>query len=189
MITVLSRVTVRKRIVHRKELRGVTSSRFFMPPPQWGGLQVFWDCRLTLGFFWGGLQVFGVRNHLQNNHDFETQRIFRKVFFAGPLAWSPPCPTPEAPGCSARAIVVMNGSGASLTAIGHVGGSGGGREPLRDVIAQLKTGFVFRRSQRKAMGRIRGHSNGAALSGHYGGCKTPTRGSVGLVSPCPVLHT
>ena len=54
--------------------------------------------------------------------------FFEKDFFAGPLAWCPPCPTPEPPGCSARAIVVMTGSGAPGTAMGHAGGVGGGVE-------------------------------------------------------------
>ena len=92
--------------------------------------------------------------------------FFEKGFFAGPLAWRPPCPTPDPPRCFSRGFMIITGSGGPGTAIGHVGGVRGGRRPLRDVIAQLKTGFVLRLSQRDPMGRIERNSDGAALSGH-----------------------
>ena len=69
MITVLSRVAVSKRIVQWEELRGVTSSSFFL-------------C---------------VRNHLKNTPDFDTQRIFRKGLFRSPPGMVPPVPYPRAP--------------------------------------------------------------------------------------------
>ena len=92
--------------------------------------------------------------------------FFEKGFFAGPLALCPPCPSPERHGCSTRAVVVITGSGAPGTAMGHASGVGGGRMPLRDVIAQFRTRFLLRLSQREPICPLRGNSNGAAFSGH-----------------------
>ena len=144
MITVISRVTVSKRIVHRKEFRGVTSSSFFVcaePPLKY-------------------------------------PRFRYPADFRGPLGMMPPSPTPAPPGFSARVIVVMTGSGASGTAIEHVGRSGGGRGPLRDVIAQLKTGFVLRLSQRDSMGRIERNRDGAVFFRLLGGLPNTNPGLV-----------